>query len=182
MDPILHLLLPILFLLAIRIDAKKVIMFAPLAILPDFDAAFGLHRVVFHSFIAVLVIPLALIAYAKFRKPEWMLGALLVQFYMASHIVLDLAGVSFLWPFTKDQFFFDPEVQFNLQGGINFIFHLHYGLKSYTPMGTTDFLSEAGFAAIFLGILLGVVFRKECMASLRKLGRIVSGFLSALQR
>jgi membrane-bound metal-dependent hydrolase YbcI (DUF457 family) len=178
MDPLLHLLLPVLFLLALRIDTRKVLMFAPLAIFPDFDAVFGLHRAVFHSFIPVLVIPVGLILYSKFKRPEWMLSALLVQFFMASHIILDLGGVAFAWPFTSEMLYFDPELTFNMQGGINFVFHLKYGLKPYVEMGTTDFLSESGFAMIFLGMLVGIVFRKEAWASIRKIGRIVRSFFT----
>jgi len=178
MDPVLHLLLPVLFLLALRIDTRKVLMFAPLAIFPDFDAVFGLHRAVFHSFIPVLVFPVGLILYSRFKRPEWMLGALLVQFYLASHVILDLGGVAFAWPFTSEMLYFDPELTFNMQGGINFVFHLKYGLKPYVEMGTTDFLSESGFAMIFLGMLVGIVFRKEAWASIRKVGRIVRGFFT----
>lgn len=161
MDPLMHLVLPLLFLLALRIDTRKVLLFSPLTILPDFDAAFQLHRAVFHSFIPVLVIPIGLILYSKVKRPEWMLSALLVQFYLASHIVLDLGGVAFAWPFVKDMLYFDPEVTFNLQGGINFGFHLEYGLRPYVEMGTTDILSESGFALLFLGVLVLVVFRRE---------------------
>ena len=48
MDPFQHLILPLLFLLALRIDTRKTVMFAPLAILPDFDSLFGLHRALGH--------------------------------------------------------------------------------------------------------------------------------------
>jgi membrane-bound metal-dependent hydrolase YbcI (DUF457 family) len=176
MDPLLHLLLPVLFLLAMRIDTRKVLMFAPLAIFPDFDAVFGLHRAVFHSFIPILVLPIGLMIYSKLKRPEWMLSALLVQFFLASHIVLDLGGVAFLWPFVKDQMFFDPVIRFNLQGGINFMIHFDYGWRPYVPMATTDFVSETGFAMVFLGILVGIVFRKEAWASIRRIGRIVLSF------
>jgi hypothetical protein len=178
MDPLLHLLLPVLFLLALRIDTRKVLMLAPLAIFPDFDAVFGLHRAVFHSFIPILVLPLSFIIFSKLKRPEWMLSAMLVQFYLASHIVLDLGGVAFLWPFLKDQLFFDPVINFNLQGGVNFMIHFDYGWRPYVPMATTDFLSETGFAMIFLGMLVGIVFRKEAWASIRKIGRIVRSFFT----
>ncbi len=178
MDPFVHLLLPLVFLLALRLDTRKVLMFAPLAILPDFDALFGLHRAVFHSFIPVLVLPIALIVYSKYRRPEWLLSALLVEFYLASHVVLDLGGVAFLWPFTTDQLFFDPVVRFNLQGGINFMIHLDYGWRPYHRMTTTDFLSETGFAIIFLGLLMTAVFRKEAWASLKRLRAVARDLLN----
>ena len=181
MDPLMHLLLPLLFLLALRIDAKKALLLAPLAILPDFDAAFQLHRAVFHSFIPVLVAPIGLILYSKFKRPEWMLSALLIQFYLASHIILDLGGVAFAWPFTTEMLYFSPELTFNMQGGINFAFHLEYGLRPYVEMGTTDFLSESGFALIFLGVLVMVVFRKEAKRAMMHFFEIMKGFLARLR-
>jgi len=174
MDPVLHIALPLLILLALRVDTRIAVLLAPLAIFPDFDAAFGLHRAAFHNFIFVIIIPVAVIAYSKVHRPSWLPWALVAQFYLASHIVLDLAGVAFFWPIVKDQIYFDPEVTFNLQGGVNFGFHLEYGLMPYQPMGTTDFISEAGFALIFLAILVAVVFRKEALSSMRSLWRIFS--------
>lgn len=173
MDPVLHLALPLLLLLALRTDVRMAVLLSPLAIFPDFDAAFGLHRAAFHNFIFVIVLPVAVIAYSKLRRPEWLSWALVAQFYVASHIVLDLAGVSFLWPIVTDQIYFDPEITFNLIGGINFGFHLDYGLRAYEPMGTTDFVSEAGFALILLGVLATVVFRREAFAAVKRVWGIV---------
>jgi hypothetical protein len=181
MDPLMHILLPVLFLLALRLDTKKVLLFAPLAVLPDFDAAFNLHRAVFHSFIPVIILPIGLILYSKAKRPEWMLGSLLVLFYLASHVVLDLGGVAFAWPFTTDMLYFDPEVTFNMQGGINFGFHLQYGIKPYVEMTTTDFLSETGFAMIFLAVLVAVVFRKEAKNAVVRCWEILMGFFSQLR-
>jgi len=177
MDPLIHLLLPILFLLALRIDTRKVILFAPFAILPDFDAAFHLHRAVLHSFIPIVILPACLILYSKMKRPEWMLSSLLVLFYLSSHIVLDLGGVAFAWPFTTDMLYFDPEVTFNMQGGINFGFHLEYGVKPYVEMTTTDFVSETGFAMIFLGMLVVAVFRKEAKNAFVRILEIMKGYL-----
>ncbi len=168
MDPVMHLLLPLLLLLALRIDTRKALLFAPLAILPDFDAVFGLHRAVFHSFIPVLVIPFTLIMYSKYKRPEWMLASLLVLFYMASHVVLDLGGVAFLWPFTKDMFYMDPELRFNLQGGINFEWHFQAGFMKYKEMGDTDFIASSTFGFLILIVVAGIVYRKEAKAAVSR--------------
>jgi membrane-bound metal-dependent hydrolase YbcI (DUF457 family) len=181
MDPLLHILLPVLFLLAIRMDPKMVLLYSPFAILPDFDALFGLHRAAFHSFIVAILIPLVLVAYSKYKRPEWLAASTLILFFLASHIVLDLGGVAFLWPFTTDMFYFDPEVTFKIQGGIAFDFNLDYGVRPFVEMGTTDFVSEYGFAAMFLGVLLAVVFRKEAKAAILSGLRIVKGFLYRYQ-
>ena len=179
MDPFQHLLLPLLFLLAIRIDAKKAVLFAPLAVLPDFDALFGLHRALGHSFIPILVVPMLIIAYAKLRRPEWLLSALIVQFYLASHVVLDLGGVAFLWPFATEQFYFEPTITFGVEGGLDFTIVFNYGMRELADMGTTSFLSDAGVAMLLLGALMATVFRKEARNALSELRTFVTQWFRA---
>jgi len=180
MDPFMHLLLPLLFLLAVRVDAKKALLFAPLAVLPDFDALFGLHRALFHSFIPILVLPMIFLVYSKLRKPEWMFGSMIALFYLASHVVLDLGGVAFFWPVVQEQFYFDPQVQFDLQGGVNFTISIEYGMKELEQMGTTSFLSHEGAALLMLGVLVLVVFRKEALGGLRASWGIITESLKGL--
>lgn len=168
MDPVMHLLLPTLILLALRIETRSVLLFAPLAILPDFDALLGLHRVVFHSFIPVIVIPVALILFAKYRRPEWLLGALLVQFYMASHVALDMGGVVFLWPFTMDMFYVDPQLRFNMEGGLNFDWSFEYGVTEYHKMGETDFIAESTFGFLILIAIAAVIYRNEAVGAIKR--------------
>ena len=168
MDPFQHLLLPLMFLLAIRIDHRRAIMFAPLAVLPDFDALFDLHRALGHSFIPILVMPMAILVYARFRKPEWLLSALIVQFYLASHVVLDMGGVAFLWPIITEQFYIEPARTFAVEGGFSLGFSLDYGMRELADMGTTSFLSDAGMALVLLGVLMTAVFRREAGDALRK--------------
>lgn len=183
MDALIHLLIPMLFLLALRKDPKSVIMFAPLAILPDFDVLTGLHRAPGHSFVPTLILPLILILYARFKRPEWMAGALLTQFYLASHVILDITGgVAFLYPFTTEQIFIDPEITFNMTGGVNFGFHLDWGMRPLREMGTVDFLSDTGFTLIFLGILTCVVFRKEMVGAARRVLETAKELLGKLRR
>ena len=182
MDPFMHLLLPMLLLLALRIDPKKVVLLAPLAVLPDFDALFGLHRALGHSFIPILVLPLALLAYSKYRRPEWMLGATIVLFYLVSHVVLDLGGVAFLWPVVQEQFYFEPSITFAASDGFDLAFHLEYGTKELEDMGTTSFLSDAGFALMLLGVVVAAVFRKEAARALRTVVEAVKGAVGLLRR
>ncbi|MCJ7607937.1 MAG: metal-dependent hydrolase [Thermoplasmata archaeon] len=180
MDPVMHLALPTLFLLALRLDPKRVLMLSPLAILPDFDVLFGLHRALGHSFIPILVLPMALIVFSKLRRPEWMAAALLVQFFLASHIILDMGGVAFLWPLTTQQFFFEPAVTFAASGGFDIGFSLEYGFRDLAETGTTSIISDAGFAMLFLGVLCMAVFRREALGALRRLWGILREELTDL--
>ncbi|HIH01068.1 TPA: metal-dependent hydrolase [Thermoplasmata archaeon] len=183
MDPFQHLLLPLMFLLAIRMDHRRAIMFAPLAVLPDFDALFDLHRALGHSFVPILIVPMAILLYSRYRRPEWLLSALIVQFYLASHVVLDLGGVAFLWPMIPEQFYFEPSITFSTDGGINMGFYLDYGMRELPEMTTTSFLSDTGFALILLGVLMAAVFRREAVGALREAWSAVrETFFSILRR
>lgn len=182
MDPFQHLILPLLFLLALRIDTRRAVMFAPLAILPDFDSLFGLHRALGHSFIPILVLPMLILLYAKYRRPEWLMSALIVQFYLASHVVLDLGGVAFLWPLVSEQFYFEPTITFSVGGGPIFGFELEYGMRELTEMDTTSFLSGTGVALLFLGVLMAAVFRAEAKQALRTMWSTVRDVAHQLVR
>jgi len=112
-----------------------------------------------------------------------MAGALLTQFYLASHVILDITGgVAFLYPFTTEQIFIDPEITFNMTGGVNFGFHLNWGMRPLREMGTVDFLSDTGFTLIFLGILTCVVFRKEMVGAARRVLSTAKELLGKLRR
>lgn len=176
MDPFMHLLLPLLVLLALKVDAKRAVLLAPLAVLPDFDALFGLHRALGHSFIPILVVPLAVLTYAHFRKNEWYAASLVALFYLTSHVVLDLGGVAFLWPLVPDQFYFEPTITFAASDGFFLDFDLQYGMRPLPDMGATSFLSEEGSALMLLGVLAGLVYRAEAKRALKGLWDLVRSF------
>lgn len=178
----MHLLLPLLFLLALRVDARRAVLLAPLAVLPDLDALFGLHRALGHSFIPVLVLPMAILVYARLRRPEWMAAALLVQFYLASHVVLDLGGVAFLWPVVQEQFYVQLGVTLTASDGLDVGFVADWGARDLPEMGTTYILSDFGFALIFLAALVALVFRKEAAAALRRVLQVVASIPGLLRR
>ena len=102
-----------------------------------------------------------------------MLYSMLVLFYMVSHVALDLGGVAFAWPFTKDMFYMDPELRFNIQGGINFEWHFKVGIKEYQEMGETDFIAESTFGFLLLVVIAAVVYRKEARAAIARIWTIL---------
>lgn len=182
MDPLMHLLLPLLFLLAIKVDARRALLLAPLAILPDLDALFGLHRALGHSFIPILVVPMAFLAFSYLRRPEWVPAAIVAQFYLASHVVLDLGGVAFLWPIVQEQFYLRMGLTLTADDGIDIGFEADWGMQELADMGTTYILSDFGFALILLAVLSAAVFRKEFLAALSKAWSYVRSVPRRLRR
>lgn len=182
MDPLMHLMLPLMFLLALKVDARRAVLLAPLAVLPDFDALFGLHRALGHSFVPILVAPAAVLIYSHVKRPEWYQAALVAQFYLASHVILDLGGVAFLWPVVQEQFYLDLGVTFADDGGFKIGLIADWGMKDLEDMGTTDLVSYYGFALVFLGILTAAVFREEALSAFRRIVSFVRSIPSILRR
>jgi membrane-bound metal-dependent hydrolase YbcI (DUF457 family) len=98
------MLIPAMAAIIAGVSAKKALLLAPIAIIPDLDAAFNAHRLYPHTiFIPVLMAAFAL-AYAQKRgwKPYGEIIFLAAMFYL-SHLMLDFFGgpVGILWPLTN---------------------------------------------------------------------------------
>jgi hypothetical protein len=108
-DPLLHLLIPAMTLLALydRAQIKWVITLLPFTILPDIDhinALFTLNRALLHN--VFCLIPLVLIALYGIKSRNNTLTHIgtIATFYWATHILLDLDGVRALWPLSGNVF------------------------------------------------------------------------------
>ena len=99
MEPLVHILLPALILLAFLPKYKKeVLLFSLFAILPDFDTYIPhSHRILFHNLLFISII--VLIVYVISNK----FNAVLSSYYLLSLLILDIEypGTAFLYPFYK---------------------------------------------------------------------------------
>lgn len=100
MEPLIHFVVPFTALMLLGLEFSKALPISLLAVLPDLDALFLVHRSLSHSLIVVLsvMVPLLLLTYRfKPRLHGYVFLALLA---VGSHLVLDLfAGYTpFLWP------------------------------------------------------------------------------------
>lgn len=167
MDPATHLILPLLILLAARQDPRLVIPLSFFAILPDLDSIVGIHRATLHNIFVILVIPLAFIFWAKLRKPQLLLPGLIVLFYLVSHAILDMNGISLLYPIYHEVLFLRPALNLQTDPEFDFDLVIDYGMEE--PIASTEyvFISDLGFAYMLLFILLTAVFRKEIISGFR---------------
>jgi hypothetical protein len=65
MEPLIHFIVPFIVLTLVGVDVKKAFPISLLALLPDFDAFFLVHRSLSHSIMVVLAVavPIALLTY-----------------------------------------------------------------------------------------------------------------------
>ncbi|MGQ9552157.1 MAG: metal-dependent hydrolase [Candidatus Bathycorpusculaceae bacterium] len=100
MEPLIHFVVPFTALTLVGVKPGKALPVSLLAVLPDLDALFLVHRSLSHSLIVVLgvMVPLLLLTY-KF-KPRFYSYGFLALTSIASHLALDLfAGYTpILWP------------------------------------------------------------------------------------
>lgn len=95
--PALHFVIPFSVALACRVSYKKSFLFGFIAVLPDIDIIFGVHRSATHS-ILVLLLALAIALYFKFTRSKGNFG--LASLALLSHPILDLFDgfTPIFWP------------------------------------------------------------------------------------
>jgi len=169
MDPVTHALIPALILLALNTNSKKVFSLLPLAIFPDLDSFFGLwaHRVVFHNFLFVLLIPLAFFLYVRKYYPKKLEYIYIGWFFLISHLILDLqGGFSFFWPISRKAPYISPELSVDMTGSFpRFILDVDYGLASSSPEFTGGYLiASSTFLILFLIIFSAVINREQVIS------------------
>ncbi len=109
MEPILHLIIPLLIILVLfpKLDKKLVVMLSLLAFTPDFDIFIqGWHRILFHNIFFVILV--SLLIYSRLGKQ----AGYITFYFVSSHLILDLAkeGVAILWPLFDKTVYITSEI------------------------------------------------------------------------
>lgn len=97
---VVHGVVPLLFLLALRRDTRKVWALWPLTFVPDLDYLVGLHRAALTNVFVLLPFVLGMVWTHREGKRaafEWWFVAFV---YLGSHVIMDTftGGVTPLWP------------------------------------------------------------------------------------
>lgn len=116
---VVHGLVPILLLLALRLARPKVALWMlPFTFLPDLDFWIGIHRATFSNIF--ILVPFALGWYLyKDHRPSWSPYFGVATYYLASHLVMDLfaGGVVVFWPIWDQNFFWFVQIVVNTRTG-----------------------------------------------------------------
>jgi len=86
-ETLIHIVLPLFVLILAGFELKKAFALSLLAILPDFDILFGVHRSISHSLIFITLIFVPLLFLARKNKINYILPAF---FVILSHPILDM--------------------------------------------------------------------------------------------
>jgi len=160
MEPILHIIIPLLILLALfpKLDKKLVIGLSLLAILPDFDSLLPLiHRVHLHNIFFAVIIPSTI--YLFYRNIKVFLISL---YYLLSHLILDLTfgGVAIFYPLYQKLI----EITISLNTNWLFIFNIKtHELSTATGYGEPHyFFTKISIMVLLIVIIMLIIkFRKK---------------------
>jgi len=119
MDTFAHIAIPLLILLALRIETRKILLMLPFSVLLDLDYFFMMGRQLFHNVFVVILIPLIVIFYLHKEHPEYREYGMIAFFFLLSHLILDLGeGIALFYPILTDFYYFEVEMFFQFIGPI----------------------------------------------------------------
>lgn len=101
-EPLIHFVVPFIALRSLGVDTRRALIFSLLALTPDLDVLFHVHRSISHSLIPLLMVSVPLLA-LMWRRGEVRRVVLLATASVSSHLLLDLSGYTpILYPILKD--------------------------------------------------------------------------------
>lgn len=113
MDTLGQIIIPLLVLLAFRVNTKKALLILPFTMILDLDVFFRYHRLLFHNIFVALFLPLMITLYIYKYKPEYFEYSWIALFYVFTSLILDLGeGIAILYPLTTNFYFFNATMYF----------------------------------------------------------------------
>lgn len=157
-EPLIHFIVPFFILIMLGYDVKKSAIISSLAVVPDLDVLFHVHRSVSHSifFILIFTIPITimLLYFAKkFSKKLFSVAdAIIVILVILSHPFMDVftGFTPILWPLFNQSVYIFTELTTNMNNilDLNLIFKIQFD--------KIIFLKTSGDAPIFTGQGVGI--------------------------
>jgi hypothetical protein len=172
MEPIVHAIIPLMFLLAVfpKLDKKYVFLLLPIVWIIDLDLYIpgDLHRYLFGNIFFVFL--LAGIAYWAWDKKAFFVA----MYYGVAHLLLDsfYGGTAWLWPLWDKTILLVASVKSNGEWafdlGIRTMSREEF-LALVEGVQYAEYITETGVLfLILLGILLVAKYRKEIVKKFKK--------------
>lgn len=116
-EPLLHFAVPFASLKTVGVDTRKAALASLVALIPDLDVFFHLHRSQSHSIVLLLIIAFPLLLLTWKRRALRAL-VLIGTFGILTHLVLDLfqAATPLFWPLTQESFFISIKLNLRIGG------------------------------------------------------------------
>mgnify|MGYP001112114980 CR=1 FL=1 len=163
-EPAIHFSVPFAILSYAGFDLTPCLLASAIALLPDFDVLFRVHRSITHSFL--LYVPIAILgALVRAIDPSVSSLMLVIWLSLSSHPLLDLIGgySPALWPLLKQEI--SLSIVFNVRFGRSFQFEPILKVLR-RPLELKPFDSLEAAALTGEGILISILLLALSMARL----------------
>lgn len=127
-EPLLHFLIPFIGLILCGIDIKKSALIASLAIIPDLDVLFHVHRSITHSIVVIAIVFIPIISIMIIKNSKYLSNTIISMIVLFTHPFLDMFN-SFspiLYPLYKNSIHIECMSLINLENlsQLRFIFNI----------------------------------------------------------
>ena len=163
-EPLIHFIIPLFLLIMLGLSLKKSVLISSLAITPDLDVIFGIHRSFSHSVIFILALSIAIILVLNYLKIGNKSEKLLVILVLLSHPFLDMFGgfTPILWPLYDKSVYIFTELNTNMNNvlDLNLIFKVNFEKTVFYKIngGEGPIFTSQGFG-IALVLLTGLAMK-----------------------
>ncbi len=163
-EPLIHFIIPLFLLIMLGINLKKSVLISSLAIIPDLDVIFGVHRSGSHSIIIILIVSIAIILILNYLKIGKNSEYLLATLVLLSHPFMDMFGsyTPILWPVADKSIYIFTELTTNMNSvlDLNLIFKINFEKTIFYKINGGDgpIFTSQGFG-ISLVLLTGLLMK-----------------------
>ena len=162
-EPLLHFVIPFTILIFCDITLKKSFILSSIAILPDFDVLFHVHRSITHSAVFLILICIPIIAFVKLKYPNYFHDSIIGSLILLSHPILDVfhTYTPILYPLYNKSIYIVCELitDMNNISDLRFLFDIRIGSEGFGVISSSVdgvMFSSLG-VGISLVILVGIV-------------------------
>jgi hypothetical protein len=163
-EPLIHFIIPFFLLIMFGLSIKKAALISSLAVLPDLDVLFHVHRSMSHSAFFILLFSFPLIIITRKFYSKGLSDMIIATLVVLSHPFMDLftGYTPIFWPIFNKSIYVVSELRTNMNNVLDLNLKMNVYFESVTFRQTTDvdahIFSSIG-VAISLVLLTGLVLK-----------------------
>ncbi len=163
-EPLIHFIIPFFLLIMFGLSIKKAVLISSLAVLPDLDVLFHIHRSMSHSIFFILLFSFPAIIITKKLYMERFSETIIATLVVLSHPFMDLftGYTPVFWPIFNKSIYAVSELKTNMNNVLDLNLKLNVYFKPIVFNQTTNIdapiFSSTGFA-ISLVLLIGLALK-----------------------
>lgn len=169
-EPLVHFIIPFFLLIMSGLTVRKAALISLLAILPDFDVLFHIHRSFSHSVFFILMLSIPAIIITKKFYNERFSDSIIAALVLLSHPFMDTFTyfTPVLWPLFNKSVYILAELTTNMNDVLDLNLKLNVYFESIVFRQTanidTPIFSSTG-VAVSLVLLIGLVLKNLSIKS-----------------